>query len=120
MRPLRWRSSHTPQPDSAAQSLLFNTIFRSDYLYWSVTRMFESSLLAPLGVPAGVQAAMTQDQTSAVGEYLRLMHPVSMRKANPHAGRDPLGAGTVPADRCAAHEPAAFLAVGRARATSVA
>lgn len=55
-------SSHTTPPDSAVQSLLFNTIFRSDYLYWSVTRMFESSLLAPLGVPADVQAAMTQDR----------------------------------------------------------
>lgn len=33
---------------------------------------------------------MTPEQTSAVGEYLRLMHPVSMRKAGIYNDRDEL------------------------------
>lgn len=82
--------SHTPPPDNAVQSLLFNTVFRSDYLYWAATRAFESSLLALLGMPADVQAAMTPQETNAVREYLRLMHPVSMRKAGIYNDREEL------------------------------
>lgn len=84
--------SHTPPPDNAAQSLLFSTLFRSDYLYWAGTTLFESQLLTLLGMPSDVQQALTPEQVDTVTQYLRIMHPISMRKAGIYNDRDELSA----------------------------
>jgi pimeloyl-ACP methyl ester carboxylesterase len=84
--------SHTPPPDNAVQSFAFNTLFRSDYLYWAGTALFESQLLALLGMPNDVQEALAPEQIDAVTEYLRIMHPVSMRSPGIYNDRDTLSA----------------------------
>ena len=84
--------SHTPPPDNAVQALAFNTLFRSDYSYWVVTTLFESQLLALLGMPSDVQAALAPEQIDAVTEYLRIMHPISMRSPGIYNDRDALSA----------------------------
>jgi pimeloyl-ACP methyl ester carboxylesterase len=82
--------SHTPPPDNAVQSFVFSTLFRSDYLYWAGTTLFESQLLALLGMPSDVQEALAPGQIEAVTEYLRIMHPVSMRSPGIYNDRDEL------------------------------
>jgi pimeloyl-ACP methyl ester carboxylesterase len=82
--------SHTPPPDNAAQSFAFNTLFRSDYLYWAGTTLFESQLLGLLGMPSDVQEALAPEQIDAVTEYLRIMHPVSMRSPGIYNDREAL------------------------------
>jgi pimeloyl-ACP methyl ester carboxylesterase len=82
--------SHTPPPDNAAQTFAFNTLFRSDHLYWAGTTLFESQLLSLLGMPDDVQETLTPDQIGAVTEYLRIMHPVSMRSSGIYNDRDEL------------------------------
>jgi pimeloyl-ACP methyl ester carboxylesterase len=84
--------SHTPPPDNAVQSFLFNALFRSDYLYWAVTGLFEPQLLALLGMPGDVQEALAPGQIDAVTEYLRIMHPVSMRSPGIYNDREELSA----------------------------
>jgi hypothetical protein len=49
--------SHTPPPDTVVQNVVFKTIFRSDYLHWSLTENFESFLLSQLGMPKEVQTS---------------------------------------------------------------
>jgi pimeloyl-ACP methyl ester carboxylesterase len=82
--------SHTPPPDNAVQAFAFNTLFRSDYLYWAGTTLLEPQLLALLGMPGEVQQALDPDQIDAVAEYLRIMHPVSMRRTGIYNDRDEL------------------------------
>lgn len=82
--------SHTPPPDNAVASFAFSTLFRSDYLYWAGTTMFESQLLALLGMSSDVQEALAPEQLDAVTEYLRIMHPVSMRSPGIYNDRDAL------------------------------
>jgi 2-hydroxy-6-oxonona-2,4-dienedioate hydrolase len=84
--------SHTPPPDNAVQSFAFSTLFRSDYLYWAVTNLFESQLLALLGMPSDVQQALAPEQVDAVTEYLRIMHPISMRAPGIYNDREALSA----------------------------
>jgi 2-hydroxy-6-oxonona-2,4-dienedioate hydrolase len=82
--------SHTPPPDGAVQSFVFSTLFRSDHLYWAGTTLFEPQLLALLGMPSDVQQALAPEQIDAVTEYLRIMHPVSMRSPGIYNDRDAL------------------------------
>jgi pimeloyl-ACP methyl ester carboxylesterase len=84
--------SHTPPPDNAVQSFAFNTLFRSDHLYWVGTTLFEAQLLALLGMPSDVQQALAPEQIDAVTQYLRIMHPVSMRSPGVDNDRDALSA----------------------------
>ncbi len=84
--------SHTPPPDNAAQSFAFNTLFRSDYVYWAVTSLFDSQLMTLLGMSSDVQETLTPEQIEAVTEYLRIMHPISMRSAGIYNDRDALSA----------------------------
>lgn len=72
--------SQTPPPESAFQTALFTTLFRSDYLYWKLITRFGSTLLARFGMPANVQAGLTDEQLSHAHQYLRTMHPISLRR----------------------------------------
>jgi pimeloyl-ACP methyl ester carboxylesterase len=82
--------SHTPPRDNAVQSFAFSTLFRSDYLYWAVTTLFERQLLSLLGMPSDVQEALDPEQIDAATEYLRIMHPISIRSPGIYNDRDAL------------------------------
>jgi pimeloyl-ACP methyl ester carboxylesterase len=72
--------SQTPPPERAGQTVLFNTLFRSDHLYWLLTTRFGSTLLAGFGMPSDVQAGLTDEQLSHAHQYLRTMHPIGLRR----------------------------------------
>ena len=71
--------SHSAPPERLVQTVVFNAVFRSDYLYWLVTTRFESAMLDLLGMPADVQAALTTEQAAIARRFLEAMHPVSLR-----------------------------------------
>lgn len=72
--------SQTPPPESALQTALFNTLFRSDYLYGKLLTLFGSRLLASFGMPSDVQAGLTDEQLDHAHQYLRTMRPISLRR----------------------------------------
>ena len=80
--------SHTPPPESAMQKIVFNTIFRSDFVYWLITTKFESYLISMFGVPAEAQARLTPAEKEWASEFLRTMHPISLRKAGIYNDRE--------------------------------
>jgi pimeloyl-ACP methyl ester carboxylesterase len=82
--------SHTPPPDSVLQILVFNTIFRSDFLFWSITENFQSFLLSMFGMPEEVQDSFTPAQRELAFGFLGSMHPVSLRKAGIYNDREEL------------------------------
>jgi len=73
--------SHTPPPENAMQKIVFNTIFRSDFVYWLITTKFESNVISMFGVPAKAQARLTPAEKEWASEFLQTMHPISLRKA---------------------------------------
>lgn len=94
--------SHTPPKESFMQKIIFNTIFRSDFVYWLITTKFESNLISTFGVPAKAQARLTPAEKEWASEFLQTMHPISLRKAGIYNDREysvhdyPLESITVP------------------------
>lgn len=85
---MRSAISHTPPPESAMQKIVFNTIFRSDFVYWLITTKFESNLISMFGVPAEVQARLTPAEKEWASEFLQTMYPISLRKAGIYNDRE--------------------------------
>ena len=73
--------SSPPPPDNALQALLFNTMLRSDFLYWYMTYRLRSLLLLVFGMSREVQAQITDADAKMVDAVIECMHPVSLRKA---------------------------------------
>jgi len=73
--------SYTPQPESFIQETIFNTLFRSDFVYWLITTKFESQLLSTFGVPEETLTKLTTAEKEWAFEFLQSMHPISLRKA---------------------------------------
>ncbi|MBN1190379.1 MAG: alpha/beta hydrolase [Dehalococcoidales bacterium] len=72
--------SHTPPTETFWQKAVFSTIFRSDFLYWSITTCMQSFLLSMFGVSAKVQAGCTREERESVYDFMQSMHPISWRK----------------------------------------
>jgi pimeloyl-ACP methyl ester carboxylesterase len=73
--------SSPPPPDTGLQAVLFNTMLRSDFLYWYMTYKFRPLLLLVFGVSREVQAHMTTADAEIVSSVVECMHPISLRKA---------------------------------------
>jgi pimeloyl-ACP methyl ester carboxylesterase len=73
--------SYTPQPESFIQKTIFNTLFRSDFIYWLITTKFKSQLLSTFGVPKETLSKLTSAEKEWAFEFLQSMHPISLRKA---------------------------------------
>lgn len=82
--------SQTPPEETIVQKAVFGTLFRSDYLYWTVTERFEPILLSMLGMPKQVRSQLSADQQELAAEFLRTMHPISLRKAGIYNDRKEL------------------------------
>jgi len=99
---MRSAISHTPPKESFMQKIVFNTIFRSDFVFWLITTKFESNLISTFGVPAEAQARLTPSEKEWASEFLQTMHPISLRKAGIYNDREysvhdyPLECITVP------------------------
>ncbi|MGE3269358.1 MAG: alpha/beta fold hydrolase [Chloroflexota bacterium] len=72
--------SQSPPPGSAVQEAVFESIFRSDYLYWAVNAAAHPFLLSVLGVPAEVQGASTGNGQRLIAAATDGMNPISQRR----------------------------------------
>lgn len=72
--------SKTPPELTAAQAIVFGTIFDNDFLFWMVTEYIQSDLLNILGVSKEVQQKMTPDEMKMAKEFFEIMNPISLRK----------------------------------------
>jgi len=72
--------SYTPQPESFIQKTIFDTLFRSDFVYWLITTKFESQLLSTFGVPKETLSKLSTAEKEWAFEFLQSMHPISLRR----------------------------------------
>jgi pimeloyl-ACP methyl ester carboxylesterase len=72
--------SMTPPPSPALMEPAFNLVFRSDYLFWTITTAGRSALLTLFGVNAEVQRQATADAQGFVTGFLATLNPVSLRE----------------------------------------
>jgi 2-hydroxy-6-oxonona-2,4-dienedioate hydrolase len=83
--------SQTPSPTSPLQEAVFETIFRSDYLYWAVSEAARPFLLEMLGVSAAVQDRATVDGQRLITAATDGMNPISLRRDGIYHDRATLG-----------------------------
>ena len=57
----------------------FNTLFRSDFLYWAVSHAFKNTLFKKFGVDPAVLKSLTQEEKKWAYEALDIFHPASKR-----------------------------------------
>jgi pimeloyl-ACP methyl ester carboxylesterase len=72
--------SQTPPSGSPLQEAVFESIFRSDYIYWAVSQAARPFLLAMLGVSADVQDRTTGHGQRLISAATDGMNPISLRR----------------------------------------
>ncbi len=58
---------------------VIQVIQKSDYVYWLVTKAFESQMLSLFGIPSDDFKHFTTEQKQLAREMLEVMHPMSIR-----------------------------------------
>ena len=79
---------------------IIHLIQQSDYAYWLLTRMGQSTILGMMGVPEDVYSRFTPEQKMLAQEMLDVMHPMTPRyKGTMNDAemllRDPIPAGNI-------------------------
>lgn len=74
------------------------TIFKHDWLYWSLTRLFKKQFMGLMGASDAVIARLTPEQREMVERVIEEMNPVSLRTAGVVFDNR----ATLPGDRIAA------------------
>jgi pimeloyl-ACP methyl ester carboxylesterase len=82
--------SQTPPPDSLLQGLVFESVFRSDYLFWLITEYARPFLLAMFGVSGEVQEQIPTHPRQLASEVVDSMNPISLREDGIYHDRDTL------------------------------
>lgn len=72
--------SHVDPPMDPVQTVVFNVMFRSDFVYWLLATRFQSNLVSMFGVPGDVQAELSPIEKEWISEFLQSMHPMSLRQ----------------------------------------
>ena len=72
--------SSPPPKDTWLQAIIFNSVLRTDYLYWNMTNKQRSLMLSVFGIPKEVQDKFTDDDKRMVSAVVDLMNPISYRK----------------------------------------
>ncbi len=54
-------------------------IFRTDFPYWIVSRLFKRQIVRIIGVPGDVVASLSPEQYKAIGHFIDSMIPASLR-----------------------------------------
>ncbi len=57
----------------------YNTLFRSDFLYWAVSHAFKKTLIKKFGVDSAVLKSLTQEEKKWAEKTLHIFHPASRR-----------------------------------------
>ena len=82
--------SHTAPPDSLLQALVFESVFRSDYLFWLITEYARPFLLNVFGVSGDVQEQLQERPRQLASEVVDSMNPISLRQDGIYHDRDTL------------------------------
>lgn len=82
--------SQTPPPDSLLQELVFESVFRSDYLFWLISEYARPFLLAMFGVSGEVQEQIPARPRQLASEVVDSMNPISLRQDGIYHDRDTL------------------------------
>ena len=82
--------SQTPPPDSLLQGLVFESVFRSDYLFWLITEYARPFLLTMFGVSGDVQEQIPARPRQLASEVVDSMNPISLRQDGIYHDRDTL------------------------------
>jgi len=82
--------SQSAPPDSLLQALVFESVFRSDYLFWLITEYARPFLLAMFGVSGEVQEQIPARPRQLASEVVDSMNPISLRQDSIYHDRDTL------------------------------
>src|SRR5918994_3780931 len=82
--------SHTAPPDSLLQALVFESVFRSDYLFWLITEYARPLLLTVFGVSGEVQEQIPARPRQLASDVVESMNPISLREDGIYHDRDTL------------------------------
>ena len=82
--------SQSAPPGSLLQGLVFESIFRSDYLFWLITEYARPFLLAMFGVSGEVQEQIPARPRQLASEVVDSMNPISLRQDGIYHDRDTL------------------------------
>ena len=82
--------SQTAPPDSLLQALVFESVFRSDYLFWLITEYARPFLLAMFGVSGEVQEQIPERSRQLASDVVDSMNPISLREDGIYHDRDTL------------------------------
>ncbi len=82
--------SQTPPPDTTVQELVFESVFRSDYLFWLITEYARPLLLTVFGVSGEVQEQIPTRPRQLVSDFVDSLNPISLRKDGIYHDRDTL------------------------------
>jgi pimeloyl-ACP methyl ester carboxylesterase len=84
--------SQTPPPDTPLQKLVFESLFRSDYLFWLITEYARPFVLTMFGVSGDVQEQVPARSTQLASDVVDGMNPISLRNDGIYHDRDTLTA----------------------------
>ncbi len=84
--------SHSAPPDTPLQKLVFESIFRSDYLFWLITEYARPFMLTMFGVPSDVLEQLPARPRRLATEVVDSMNPISLRNDGIYHDRETLTA----------------------------
>jgi pimeloyl-ACP methyl ester carboxylesterase len=82
--------SQSAPPDTPLQELVFESIFRSDYLFWLITEYARPFMLTMFGVSGEVQERIPAHARQLASDLVDGMNPISLRKDGIYHDRDTL------------------------------
>jgi 2-hydroxy-6-oxonona-2,4-dienedioate hydrolase len=80
--PAAWSPDAAASEDSAeigSNDFIMNTVLRSDFMMWAVTKMAGDQMISFLGVPAELQQIMTPKERENTERLIQMIQPVSQR-----------------------------------------
>jgi pimeloyl-ACP methyl ester carboxylesterase len=66
-------------PKRPISDWFYNTLFRSDFIYWAISHTVKNFLIKKFGVNPGILKSLSQDERKWVEEVLYIFHPASKR-----------------------------------------
>jgi pimeloyl-ACP methyl ester carboxylesterase len=82
--------SQSAPPDTPLQKLVFESIFRSDYLFWLITEYARPFVLTMFGVSGEVQEQIPARSRQLASDVVDSMNPISLREDGIYHDRDTL------------------------------
>src|SRR5215217_1654245 len=72
--------SQTPPPNTTVQGLVFESVFRSDYLFWLITEYVRPLLLTMFGVSGDVQKQIPARPRQLSSDFVDSLNSISLRE----------------------------------------